>query len=136
LATSLIDAGLELEILFSRLIGDRVASGYTVFDIEIRRFADVPYDLITSIALGYTAGEGRNCGDVPAIRFLLEDDRIALGVWHLILIIPANTPVASRLGAPRDVTGNLPAEIVLAPKPIVAAQRNRANQYLEALFSR
>lgn len=57
-----------------------------------RRFADVPYDLITSVALGYTAGQCRHGGDVSAVCFLLKDDRIAHRVWPLILIIPANTP--------------------------------------------
>jgi hypothetical protein len=47
--------------------------------------ADVPHDLITSVALGYTAGQCRRGSDVSAVCFPLQDDRIvqrsALAVW-------------------------------------------------------
>jgi hypothetical protein len=72
-----VDAGLELEIFSYRFRRDRIASGDTVFDVEISRFADVPDDLITSVALRYTAGERRHAGDVSTVCFPLKDDRIA-----------------------------------------------------------
>ena len=76
-------AGLELEAFSSRFRRDRVTNSDTVFDVEICRFADVPHDLITSVALGYTAGQCRHGGDVSAVRFPLKDDRIAQ--WSLAL---------------------------------------------------
>ena len=92
-------ARLEFELFPSRFSQDRVASGNTVFDIEIRRFVDVPYDLVTSVTLGYTTGQCRHRGDVPAISFLLKDDRIAHRIWPLILMIPANTVGESKTTA-------------------------------------
>ena len=101
-------AGLELEVFFSRFSRDRVTRGETVFDVEISGFADVPHDLVTSVALGYTAGQCRRGGDVSAICFRLEDHRVAHRVWPLISIIPANTPgwrLPCLHGRPADVTG-------------------------------
>ena len=72
-------AGLQFEVFPSRFCRNRVTSGDAVFDVEIRRFAEVPDDLITSIALGYTAGQCRHGGNVTAVRFLLKDDRIMHG---------------------------------------------------------
>ena len=76
-----VDAGRELEVFLSRFSRDRVVRGDTVFDIEICRFADVPHDLITSVALGHTAGQCRHGGDVSSVSFLLKDHRIAHRVW-------------------------------------------------------
>ena len=63
---------MELEIFSSCFGGDGITGGDTVFDIEIRRFVDVPHDLITSITLGYTTGQGGHRGDVPAVRGNLD----------------------------------------------------------------
>jgi hypothetical protein len=72
-----VGASLELEVFSSRFSRDRVTSGDTVFDVQICRYADVPHDLITNVALGYTPGQCRHGGDVSAVCFLLKDDRIA-----------------------------------------------------------
>jgi hypothetical protein len=88
----LAGASLELEIFPSCFSGNRVTRGDTVLDVEIRRFAYVPYDPIMSVALGCTTGQSRCGRDASAFCFPLKDDRIAPRVLALIFMISANSP--------------------------------------------
>jgi len=70
-------AGGEFQVFSSRFSRDRVAVCNAVFELEIRRFADIPPDLIMRVTLGHTSGQCRHRGDVSAVRFPLNDDCIA-----------------------------------------------------------
>ena len=64
---------MKLEVFSSRFSRDRVTGGYTVLNVEICGFADIRDCLITSVALGNTAGQGWHDGYISAVFFSLQE---------------------------------------------------------------
>lgn len=57
MAVSLADA--ELDVLSPSFSRDRIASGDTILDVQIRRFADALKSLFPCVAPGHAAWQGR-----------------------------------------------------------------------------
>src|SRR5581483_532457 len=69
--------GLDLDEFLSRFGRHGIARFAAVLDIKVDRLPNVLQRLVAIIALADASRQRRDAGDVPAVRFLFQDHRVA-----------------------------------------------------------
>ena len=73
--------GLDLNDLLACFGGDRIAGIAAVLDVKLDGFADVAQRFGAGVALADASRQNWNTDDIPAILFLLQDHRVAHGLF-------------------------------------------------------
>jgi hypothetical protein len=71
--------GLDFDELLAGLSGNRIAGVATVLQVKLDGLSDVGQRFGSRVALADASRQGRDTGDIAAVRFLFQDNRVPHG---------------------------------------------------------